>query len=148
MILVSASLATNSLFMRWIILLLTLAALGSFVVVAIALYKSRARLKVSWNYAAPFYAIIATNIGRKPVTTKGLLLYIGNDEPQPFPPDSSFQARLEPSEQTAVSCPASAAFRLAEARKITLLDSEGRQWPLRNFKRFKSHWSVLKADVY
>jgi hypothetical protein len=135
-------------FVRWIVLVFTLAALGSLVVATIALRRARARLNVTWTYAAPSYAIVAPNTGGKPVTTQGLLLYIGDEKPQPFPPDSSFQTRLDPSERTAVKCPASTADRLAEARKITVLDSEGREWPPRKFKRFKSHWSILKSEIY
>jgi hypothetical protein len=138
----------NVVFMRWMILAFTLMALGSFVMATITLRRTRARLKVTWTYAAPSYAIVATNTGRKPVTTQWLLLYIGDEKPQPFPPDRSFQTRLDPSERTAVRCPASTADRLAEARKITVLDSEGREWPLRKFKHFKSHWSVLKSEIY
>jgi hypothetical protein len=135
-------------FARWELLAFTPVALGSFAVAIVALRRRRARLSVTWTFAAPSYAIIAINTGLTPVTTKWLLLYIGKEKPQPFPSDSSFEARLEPSERTSVKCPASAAVRLAEARKITLLDSEGREWPLRKFKRFKSHWSILQAEIY
>ena len=84
----------------------------------------------------------------KSVTLNGALMHFKGMQTVPFVVSSDFDKRLEHSEQQAVVFTPHdiAAGHLIQAYKFTVLDSEGRKWPLKDFKKLKVILSAISPS--
>jgi hypothetical protein len=116
-----------------------------------------ARLKVAWGYYEgepatpssgpidPYYSVIATNIGRQPVTLKGVRVYKQDGTFEAFS-NHRFEVKTEPSEEARMTFLPPYLAQLAAGKQIRVLDTEGREWPLekRKLKLLKEHYRQLQ----
>jgi hypothetical protein len=84
----------------------------------------------------PYYKLIATNVGRQPVTVKAVREYQEDDRFEVLS-NPLFERKLEASEESCVTFPIAYGNRFAGARRVTVLDSEGREWPFKQMKLFR-----------